>query len=309
MRLMLQRLAITLVVVGLTGYWIYELSTETGMVGWLNWGQQALTGSYSWKLSAVVSMLVMIMGGGIVVGALSMMGGVPDPKADQALFGAPGPQGETQPVSVKGAIGVGLVLSAIAWAIGLGWYFWNGWQQRSDLNATYEPVVLRDGQAPPSPVGRHLALQGRLLGDHVLTHTKKGGASSKREDYHLVPVAAPGWVAGQPVPYVVKVAHLGELQAYVDAQRRGAPTPLLVRLDGALPVPALQQFEKSGVALASGARMLAVVPSSDGKPLVLDTSERDLTLVLILCGLVTAILLLVFPLAWWRGTRVTPARA
>lgn len=306
---LLQRVVIAGVVLAGIAYFAYALATETGLVGWLNWGQQQLTGSYSLKVSAAVLTLVMTIGGAVLWGIASALGWLqPDPQADRVVFGTTAPGAPPQPMSAGMLFGVGLALAAVAWAIGLGWYAWSGWQQRSDQQASYEPMILRDGEAPQRPAGRHLALQGRLLGDHVLTHAK-GSGSTKREDYHLVPIASPGWVAGQPAPYVVKVDRLEALRDYAEASRRGGGAPLLVRLDGTPPVPAVQQWEKSGVPLAPGAQLLAVVPSADGRPLVRDRPEHDWWIVLILCGGISAILAIVMPVAWWRGLRATPARA
>jgi len=44
-----------LIVLGVGGYSFYGSMTGTGLGGWLNYAQQAIFGSYSWKFSVILA--------------------------------------------------------------------------------------------------------------------------------------------------------------------------------------------------------------------------------------------------------------
>lgn len=292
-----QDVVITAIGVAAAAYVVHGLITETGLAGWLNYAQQSLFGSYSLKLTALI-MIFGLMGLGIAAWwAMAHFGGATDDGLiERALLG---PQAAPEPGKAPGAKMMWIVCAGMVvatWVIGYAVYLWQAAEQREDAAARYEPVVLADGAPLPRPAGTHISLQGRVLGDRVLSHRT---GSTGREDYHLVPVVSPGWSPGQPVAYVAKVKTFYELPgqrrpAY--PRRPGQPLPppdaLLARLDGAIPVPAVQEFRKMGVVLGPESKLLRVVPSNGSQPAVADSSAEDFNVFLILCGGISGLIVL-----------------
>jgi hypothetical protein len=272
---------------------IHGLITETGIVGWINHAQQSMFGSYSLKVSMIVSLFGLLFLG---LGAWGLVERMLGGGEDAGLASVAGLQAAAnRPASAKATVWVIAVLLAATWVIGFALYTWFNHQQRSDASATYETLVLADGVPLAVPTSTHLAVRGDLLTRHALAHSS-GSGSSKREDFQLLPLAAPGWQPGKPVNFVVKIKGEWELPGANSWPRpaRGAPLPpLLVRLDGDVPVPAAQQFKKMGVPLAEPSYLLHVVPSKDGRANVRDSSAENFQVFLYLCGGIS-ILLLVF---------------
>jgi hypothetical protein len=280
----------SVIVLAVLAVCIHGLVTETGIVGWLNHAQQSMFGSYSLKVSLIVSLFGLLFLGLGAWGLVARLLGVGDGAglASMAELQA----AANRPASAKGTLWVLVVLIAATWVIGFAVYTWFNQQQRTDANATYEPLVLADGVPLSAPTSTHLALRGDLLTRHALAHSS-GSGSSKREDFQLLPLAAPGWQPGKPVNFVVKIKGEWELPGANSWPRpaRGAPLPpLLVRLDGDVPVPAAQQFKKMGVPLAEPSYLLHVVPSKDGRADVKDSSAENFQVFLYLCGGISVLL-------------------
>jgi hypothetical protein len=271
---------------------VHGLITETGVVGWINHAQQSLFGAYSLKVSLLVSLFGLLFIGLAAWGLVARLtgGGESAGLASMAELSV----AANRPASPKGMVWTFGVLIAATWLIGFVVYAWLNHQQQADASATYEPLVLADGVPVPPPKSTHLALRGDLLTRHVLAHSS-GSGSSQREDFQLLPLAAPGWQPGKPVSFVVKIKGPWELPGAKTWPRpaRGAPVPpqdLMVRLDGDVPVPAAQQFKKMGVPLAEPSYLLHVVPSRDGRVEVKDSSAEDFRILLTICGGISALL-------------------
>jgi hypothetical protein len=311
MRLILQRAALGLLATAMFGWFGHALFTETGPVGWFNSAQQSLLGHYSMKMSAALTLAVLMAAGGALWAVARNAGWMQaDPEADRVLFGRAaaagpqipgGPQAAGEP-GVKALVVTGAVAIALVWAFGLGWPAYSDWQQRQDVAARYEPMHLAQTAQMPRPQGRHLALRGRLLEEQLLTHSTGSGAT-RRDDYHLIPVAAADWAAGRPVAFLLKVERLDELRPLLEAQDRagGAPAaqPLRVRLDGAPPVPAVQAYAARGVPMAADSHLLRLVRTEDGARQDPRLSAFDREFMLLLCTAMTAMIVIALPLGWW----------
>ncbi len=304
-----RNLALGVVGVAAVAYAVHGLVTGTGLVGWLNALQQDLFGAYSLKVSAIVVIFGLMVAG---VGAWSLLmratGRGDDGAMARLMFGARAVPDRPRPVSARLLWRVCLGLVLATWIFGYAAMRWMAAEQRADAQASYEPVLLVDGAPLPHPQGRHLRLQGRLLSDQVLTH-RSGSGGSAREDYQLVPVAAPGWRPGQAVGYVIQVQHLQLLPGQRPAPLRlmgeppAAADALLARVDGAVPVAAAQAFRQQGVMLAPDAQLLHWVPSRGDRPDVHASPAEDLQVFLWIAGGVSVLLLLVFGLTTWLVAR------
>jgi len=84
--------------------------------------------------------------------------------------------------------------------------------------------------------------------------------------------------------------------------------PLMVRLDGPISITAVKQFGEMGVPLTEPSYLLHLVPSIGGKLLVVDSSARDFTFMLIGCGALT-FLVGVFIVTAWIAMKRRDARA
>ena len=305
----------------------YGLVTDTGPAGWVNYAQSAVFGSYSVEVTGLLLFIAVGVLFGLAASFVRDDGGANSAVAKRLLFG-PGAKGEpaettaaaqttqraqaaaTEPTAqaapgkVLAAVGLGFV--AVTWAVGYGAWWWLAAENREDAAASYEKIVLADNSPAPQPSGRHVQLEGRLLGDHILTH-RSGQSGSKSDDYHLVPVASPSWRPGQPVDYVVKIRNLGDLAqrrpAFDATGRPAARDALLARMAGDVAVPAAQEFRKNGVALSPAARLVRWVPSKGERPDVHDTSTEDLHFTIGLCTAISAVIVLTLGLAGWMVAR------
>ena len=301
--------AIAVAVVG-GGYGIHGLATETGAVGWLIYAQQSIFGSASMKLTfMIVFVTVMLLT--IATYALIPSRDAPtagDSNMSKALYGDP-----ASPTPLKTLAVWTLAFIPLVWMIGYGVYWWAIYGDRSDITATYEQVALTDARSVPSPKGPYVALNGRAMGDTILQHTE--GRSSSSIKYYLVPVVASDWTKGQPVHFLMKVKQLDNLgirPAGAPAIMRGSPYDKaaqaarfgwLGHLEGAPPVPAVQAFKNLGVALSDGAQLVRWIPSQGGKPAIQDSSDEYRSGLYIICGAITAMLMIVALAWWWKGGR------
>jgi hypothetical protein len=205
----------------------------------------------------------------------------------------------------------------VLWVIGFPFWWWSHHTSDQDARAEYQHIVLGDSGAASVTLKSHVAVNGRLLGSHILV--LREGSTVK---YHLIPLVAPGWQEGQPARFVLKVDRLAELQQ----ERTGgsakawrppgqpAPAPIpdwpvLARVGGSLSVTAEQELKKMGVPLTPEAHILEWVRSKEGEPDLQSLQlYRDigLQIYLVIEGVLSAVVLLVFLMMGfsdWRQAR------
>ena len=294
-------LSFAVVIAVCLGFAAYGMIAETGPLGWLNYAQQSVFGAYSKKMS-----LLVLVFGGLMVLALIWSGverlaarlgfekALPSPKA---MLAAADP-----PVTTRGVLLSCLIVVPLIWIAGYAIYWWVQHEARADAAAQYEPVTLARGAAPAASGNPYLALRGRLLWERTLVHSQ---GSSSTPDYTLVPLVAPDWQDGDPVPFVAKIDNSNRY--LVDTRRGRDSGVLLARTDGAVPVPAAQEFRKMRAPTTESAALLRLVPSQDGKPSVRDSGERDWKIYLLLAGVCTG-LYLVFGVVVIAATRLRQRR-
>jgi hypothetical protein len=95
---------------------------------------------------------------------------------------------------------------------------------------------------------------------------------------------------------------------FVSGRRVIEPPPSLWlgRVEGAVPVPAVQEFRKLEVPLPDNARLVRLVPSRDGQPAVVDNSAEEFKMMLILCGGISVLVVFGLLFGGWsvrRGER------
>lgn len=237
---------------GFGAYLIHGLITDTGLIGWIEYAQQSVIGSYSMKLTVLAAMLVWLFS------ILLLL-----PRADRDAAKS-WQQRANAPLSRKGVLTLCACLIGFVWVGGLAVRWWFVQQETEDYEATYEELRLQP-DANPAPNSNHIALWGEPLDDAAVTFSQNNTTS-----YYLIPVVAAEWHEDQPISFVVKskTSDLRELPRY-DATLRQVvrPTrPVLARLTGVVSVPAAQEFERMGLKLAEPHYLLERIPSVDGKP-------------------------------------------
>ena len=227
---------------------------ETGPIGWLNAAQQWAFGSYSRKMSLlalIVIGVVLWVPIGLVFGAFVETPARPAP--------APAPAANKRSPVFWGAL-AWVVMMALVWGAAYGYAWWDLHQRSADSVAEYEPVELAGGMQSPGGGREHLALRGRVLGDHVVS---RGSSNSTEIWQTLVPIVERGWREGDPVHFVIRLDRDG--QSALREAARGA-LPLLVRADGSVPTPALQVFDKMKSPIAADAVAVVLVATERGLP-------------------------------------------
>lgn len=252
-RSLLVRQAVILAIAGVayTCLAIYAMTSDTGAVGWLNAAQARSDGTYSRK----ITLMVLTFAGVIVTFPLWLW-----------LYPRNLPPRDPAAQPLKGlsrfmaALALFVVLDALVWAAVMGWAAWDARGKNIDAAAAYAPLAL----VAPAPLhvaeGDHLALRGRLLGEHVVTRTE--GQYSKK--MALVPIVEPGWNEGDPVHLLLSIENDRSLA--VRETLRSNDGVLLVRVEGAVPAPALEIFTRMKAPVADDARTVALVPSEGGRP-------------------------------------------
>lgn len=294
-------LSFAAVIVVCLAFAAYGVIAETGPIGWLNYAQQSVFGAYSKKMS----LLVVGLGGLIVLalvwsavqwlaGRFGLERALPSPAAMLA--------DANPPVTTRGVYLSWLVVLPVIWIAGYAVYWWIQHEDRADASARYEPLTLVRGTAAPGNGNPYLALRGRLLWERTVAHSQGSGSTP---DYTLVPLVEPGWQDGDPVLFIAKVDNSNRY--LVDAKRGRDSGVLLVRTDGAVPVPAAQEFRKMQAPTGEGASLLRLVPSQDGKPVLRDSSESDWKVYWILASIGT-VLYIVLSFAIVAGFKVRQRR-
>ena len=245
---------------------VYAVVVETGPIGWINYAQQSLFGSYSQKLTmliAIVASVVVLAPLWWAIDALGRRLGVPD-VLPTARVAEPG-----RPPSAKAFLLSSLVAIPLIWIAGYAIWWTQQHEHQQDASATYEPLRLARGVAAPAASGAYLAVSGRLLWERTVSLTK---GSSRTVEYTLVPLVAEHWRDDDPVPYVVRVDNANRTLAERATRNREA---VLGHAEGAVAVPAAQEFLKMQVPVADATRQLRLVPSERGAPAVRDTADED----------------------------------
>ena len=293
-------LSFAAVMVASLAFAAYGVMAETGPIGWLNYAQQSIFGAYSKKVSLLVALF-----GGFIVLALIWSGverlarrlgferALPSPAAILADADAP--------VTTRGVLLSYLVIVPLIWIAGYAIYWWMRHEARADATAQYEPITLARGPLAVSG-NPYLALRGRLLWERTLDHTE---GSSSTPDYSLVPIVEPDWQDGDPVRFVARIDNSNRY--LVDTRRGRDSGVLLARTDGAVPVPAAQEFRKMRAPTSESASLLRLVPSQEGRPTLRDSGESDWNVYLILASIGT-VLYVVFGTAIIAGTKLRQRR-
>jgi hypothetical protein len=263
---------------GFGAYVIHGMVTDTGLVGWLEYGQQSLIGVYSMKLTLLCVM---------VLWAIPFMALLPrsDRNAAQTLRAR-----ANSPVTARGTILVSLVSIVVVWVGGYALRAWFIQQDRQDYEAQYEELRLKPG-ASVAPTSEHVALWGEPLDDATVSFSQRNTTS-----YYLIPVVAPGWQKGQPISIVVKskVSDIREPPHFDPETKRivQAPGPILARVSGVVSVPAAQEFSRMGLALSEPHHLLERIQSQQGKPLAPNLEEAQLAY-LCIAGFLTFFILVI----------------
>jgi hypothetical protein len=246
---------------------IYAAVSETGPIGWINYAQQSVFGAYSQKMT----MLVAIVASFAVLGPLwwaidalarsmGVSAGLP---TVAALSGA------DTPVTNRGLLLSSLVAIPVIWAGGYAIYWTIEHQHREDAAARYEPIELTRGAVAALPASGYVAVRGRLLWQRTVALTK---GSSSTPEYTLVPLVSKDWREGEPVPFVTRIDNSNR---YLAERSSRSGSVLLGRADGAVAVPAAQEFKKMDVPTTDATVLLRLIPSENGAPAVRDTAESD----------------------------------
>ncbi|MEO8922048.1 MAG: hypothetical protein ABI330_04340 [Caldimonas sp.] len=153
-----------LVIAGLlyTALIVYGLNSDTGPMGWLNAAQARSDGSYSRK----ISLMVLMFAGAVPLLPLWLLLWPRDVPLREP--GAPPP---TMASRLAAAVVGFVIVDAIVWGAAFGWASWEAHGQNIDAAAAYTPLTLAAAVPLHVTEGDHLALRGRLLGDHVVTRT------------------------------------------------------------------------------------------------------------------------------------------
>jgi len=307
--------AATLVIVlGVCGYSYYGSETGTGPIGWLNYAQQAIFGSYSWKGSLLLALCLM---GGLVVlvefGWKKVSGSTDDgeqgvgsrilfgPRATPSIGTAPQKPATSLAAQGKMLLQTAALIVIATWAIGFAVYWSYAAEQREDASAQYEPIDLSDGAPLHQPRGSHIALSGSVQPDAALAHTTESGGTT-REDYQLVPISSRGWAEGQTVAFVLQIKDRSELEAPTPASppAHGDPATtgaFMARIDGPVPGPVALEFKKIGVLLGEPNYLLHLVKTRDGKVATGSIGDAFMFF-LVFCGLITAVICAIMGLSW-----------
>ncbi len=286
------------------GFGAYGVFTNTGPVGGLNAFQQRIFGSYYALVSFAVMLAAFSIVGAIITDGLArLMGRKSDGVLDQVLLGPGAPtQAETPSAQGKTFFLSGLIIILLTWSICGGLYWKKVQNVQEDAVATYESIVLTDGKPIPHFTGKHLSLRGIPVSELQVVH-KSSKSVGTGEDYRLLPVAGVGWKPGNSVNFIIKIdsSHPEPMPLKeVDwTPRNPREVRMLVRVAGTVPAPAIPEFKKMEVPLATDAKLIIPVASKDGKPVVADTGF-DLFFLKISCIGITVIAVIMSLGLWLR---------
>lgn len=292
----------------------YGMVSGTGLAGWFNYLQQSVFGSYSMKLTMLLLIVAVL---GVWLAALFLASAVfkDDGGVSAAALVQKMAAPHDRPLTSRSLVMLTLGTLLLIWIGGYAMLWWNNRIDREDTRAQYQGLDLADPAAATAPLGSHVALKGQLLRQRTVV-SQHGSGSTARPEYHLLPMVGPGWQEGQPARFVVKVKQLADLSPGGHAGAlplwrppgqaapapRGEP-PVLGRLEGALPVPAVQEFRKMGVPLSDDAQIVRWVPSKDGAPDVKDESEANFQIYLWIAGGLSVLFTLAYAFVGWSMLR------
>ncbi|MCE9658984.1 MAG: hypothetical protein K8R60_10525 [Burkholderiales bacterium] len=246
---------------------IYAAVTETGPIGWINYAQQSVFGAYSQKMTMLIALVASV----VVVGPLwwaidslaRRMG------LSEGLPTAAEISGANAPVTNRGLLLSSLVAIPVIWIGGYAIWWAIEHQHREDASARYEPLELARGAPVALPANGYVSVHGRLLWQRTVAFTKGSGSTP---EYTLVPLVAKDWRDGEPVPFVTRVDNSNR---YLAERSSRSGSVLLGRTDGAVAVPAAQEFRKMGLPIDAATQLLRLIPSENGAPVVRDTAASD----------------------------------
>jgi len=261
----------------LIGVMWYGATGETGVMGWLNNWQQQRFGSYSRSLSFLAMSMGGVIAGAAVWGLGLLLLEAPKPTvppADAASTPelaepARSPAAAAAPARRsfwRQTLRVWIIGAALCWGSMLAIATWDYTSRTRDAEDAYTPAVLTRGTlVPGAGKGSRYALQGRLLWDRSATRQARNSSTAETV---FVPIVNADWQAGEPVRFVVQ---LGRAQAVAlsrapaDATPGTAAEPLLVRVTGQPPTPAVPVFSRAQAPLADDAWLLEPVASQRGQ--------------------------------------------
>jgi hypothetical protein len=255
---------------------VYAVVAETGPIGWINYAQQSVFGSYSQKLTmliAIVASVVVLAPLWWGIDALGRRLGVPDVLPGPARLAEP-----ARPPSGKAFLLSSFVAIPLIWIGGYAIWWYQQHEHQQDGAATYEPLRLVRGAPPTAASGAYLAVSGRLLWERTVSLTK---GSSQTVEYTLVPLVAEGWRDRDLVPYVVRVDNRNRYLAERATRNREV---VLGHAEGGVAVPAAQEFLKMQVPVGDATRLLRLVPSEGGAPAVRDSADEDFKIYMIIAA-------------------------
>ena len=233
-------------------WFVAGIAGDTGPMGWLNALQQDAFGSYSSKLSVLAGCMVF----GVLVlpfavdsvlnDAAKAVAAQSRPSIEQpAAVPAPWPWG------VKALLWLGAL--GLVWAAAIAGVAWQAQVRDADARAAYPPFRLEGVTEGATP--ERMALAGRWLWGHTVR--KSTGSDSGTADV-FVPIVATSWKDGDRVRVV---ARMTPFEARQQSGGRGDAATVRVKVDGAIPTPAIAVFERLRAPLAADAVLVAVVPA------------------------------------------------
>ncbi|CAN5305189.1 hypothetical protein BH09PSE6_BH09PSE6_09720 [soil metagenome] len=273
---MLRAFLLFLIIVLALGFGVWAIATDAGPIGWFNALQQSLTGSYSVKLSVLLFLIVIcgvVWGGGTLYLVIRpMLGSRVTERLEASVAGGVQAMARTnnRPVTPMHVALAWLMLLPVAWACSYGWYWFKQREHQQDLIAQYASVDLGSNDGSAGEGHDHLAVRGRYLFDQTLTFRE---GNQKRPKYSLVPIVGRTWQSGQPVTYVARV---DDVQAFMYERKNDKdPFTFLAAPEGDVPSVAAVEFEKMGTPVGPSTRLLRVVPSREGRPVLDGSAEHD----------------------------------
>lgn len=302
MKMSKKDVAILVIVLGVGGYSYHASETGTGPIGWLDYAQRAIFGSYSETGSYLLALFLVFALAALALAVWKKV--FKSRHRDKRGAGPRIPSGTRATPSAalapRGRM-VFLILIfflAATWAIGFALYWSYATEQRKNASAQYTHIDLGDGAPVRQPLGSHIELRGGVPLDATLVHlVDKHDLDWQSNEF--VPIASRGWVKGQAVTFVVKFAGRSEVPPTGAAARdHQAITGVIVaQIDGPVPGPVALEFKKIGVPLGEPNYLLRLVEARDAKAITKAVEER-FRFFLVACGLLSAIFCIFAGIQW-----------
>lgn len=289
--------AILLMVLGVGGYCSYAHVTGTGPIGWLNYAQRAIFGSYSETGSYILAVFLLIALAILALAAWEKVG-----KSRPRGKKRKGPRTRATPPPapappLRMALQIMIFFLLATWAIGFALYWSYATEQRENAGR-YTPVDLSGGAPLPRPLGSLIELRGGVPLD-ALVHLVEEDDLVWRAN-RFVPIASRGWVKGQAVTFVVMLKGSSELtKRLAAAQDMQVPAGILMaRITGPVPGPEALEFKQRGIQLGEPNYLLRLVQTTDTR-LIMKSIEEHFMLFLGACGLLSTSFCLTAVIVWF----------